>query len=128
MFDLDPQASATSWADRRKTAIPAVVAAQPPRMANAGKPAWVLLNAVPPHGKVGVEATVALHQGGVQVVPLVLHHLVAFSHAVTDGHAAQEYDPRGRAAAEVSALFAWLTKALSLQTRKRTNTQTRKRA
>ena len=179
VFDLDPQASATSWADRRKTAIPAVVAAQPPRMANllaqaatqsadlvlidsapnadaaslaaarvadlilvpcrpaafdldaigttlnlatiAGKPAWVLLNAVPPHGKVGEEATVALQQGGVQVVPLALHHLVAFSHAVTDGHAAQEYDPRGRAAAEVSALFAWLTKALSLQTRKRAN-------
>ena len=186
VFDLDPQASATSWADRRKNPIPAVVAAQPPRLANllaqaatqsadlvlidsapnadaaslaaarvadlilvpcrpaafdldaigttlnlaaiAGKPAWVLLNAVPPHGKVGEEATVALQQGGVQVVPLALHHLVAFSHAVNDGHSAQEYDSRSRAAGEVRTLFAWLVKTLALQTRKRTNTQPRKRA
>src|SRR5438046_1328007 len=34
VFDLDPQASATSWADRRKHPIPAVVAAQPPRLVN----------------------------------------------------------------------------------------------
>src|SRR5207302_6589936 len=34
VFDLDPQASATSWADRRKNSIPAVVAAQPPRLVN----------------------------------------------------------------------------------------------
>ena len=186
VFDLDPQASATSWADRRKNPLPAVVAAQPPRLANllaqaatqaadlvlidsapnadaaslaaarvadlilvpcrpaafdldaigttlnlatiAGKPAWVVLNAVPPHGKVGEEATVALQHGGVQVAPLALHHLVAFSHAVNEGQTAQEYDPRGRAAAEVDTLFAWLTTTLPLQTRQRTNTQTRKRA
>jgi len=108
VFDLDPQASATSWADRRKTPAPAVVAAQaaaqsadlvlidsapnadaaslaaarvadliliPCRPAAfdldaigttlnlatlAGKPAWVVLNAVSPHGKLGEEAAVAL--------------------------------------------------------------------
>jgi chromosome partitioning protein len=186
VFDLDPQASATSWADRRQNPAPAVVAAQPPRLSNlleqaasqaadlvlidsapnadaaslaaaraadmilvpcrpaafdlnaigttlnlaslAGKPAWVLLNAVPPHGKLGEEATVALRQGGVQVVPLALHHLVAFSHAVNDGRAAQEYDPKSRAAAEVITLFAWLAEVLPLQTRKRINVKTRKRA
>jgi chromosome partitioning protein len=31
----------------------------------AGKPAWVVLNAVPPKGKLGEEASVALPQGGV---------------------------------------------------------------
>ena len=186
VFDLDPQASATSWADRRQRPTPAVVAAQPPRLSNlldqaaaqaadlvlidsapnadaaslaaaraadmilvpcrpaafdlnaigttlnlaslAGKPAWVLLNAVPPHGKLGEEAAVALQQGGVQVAPLALHHLVAFSHAVNDGRAAQEYDPKSRAAAEVTSLFAWLAERLPLQTRKRINLQTRKRA
>jgi chromosome partitioning protein len=186
VFDLDPQASATSWADRRKSPLPTVVAAQPPRLVNllaqaatqsadlvlidsapnadaaslaaarvadlilvpcrpaafdldaigttlnlatiAGKPAWVVLNAVPPHGKLGEEAAAALQQGGVQVAPLALHHLVAFSHAVNDGHSAQEYDPRSRAAVEVSTLFAWLAKTLLLQTRKRITTQTRKRA
>ena len=186
VFDLDPQASATSWADRRQSPAPAVVAAQPPRLttlleqaaaqaadlvlidsapnadaaslaaaraadlilvpcrpaafdlnaigttlnlaAVAGKPAWVVLNAVPPHGKLGEEATVALQQGGVQVVPLALHHLVAFSHAVNDGRAAQEYDPKSRAAAEANTLFVWLAEQLPLQTPKRTNIQTRKRA
>jgi hypothetical protein len=73
---------------------------------------------VPPKGRLGEEASVALQQGGVQVAPLALHHLVAFAHAVNDG----------RAASEVKALFAWLNKTLSLQTRKQTNVKTRKRA
>jgi chromosome partitioning protein len=186
VFDLDPQVSATSWADRRKTPTPAVVAAQPPRLAHllaqaaaqsadlvlidsapnadaaslaaarvadlilipcrpaafdldaigttlnpaavAGKPAWVMLNAVSPHGKLGEEAAEALRQGGVQVAPLTLHHLVAFAHAVNDGRTAQEYEPRSRAATEVGTLFKWLTKTLPLQTHKRANVKTRKRA
>ena len=186
VFDLDPQASATSWSDRRNNPRPAVVAAQPPRLANlleqaaaqsadlvlidsapnadaaslaaarvadlilipcrpaafdldaigttlnlatlAGKPAWVVLNAVSPHGKLGEEAAVALRQGGVQVAPLTVHHLVAFAHAVNDGRTAQEYDPKSRAATEVDTLFRWLTKTLDLQTSKRVNVQTRKRA
>ena len=186
VFDLDPQASATSWSDRRNNPSPTVVAAQPPRLANlleqaaaqsadlvlidsapnadaaslaaarvadlilipcrpaafdldaigttlnlatlAGKPAWVVLNAVSPHGKLGEEAAVALRQGGVQVAPLTVHHLVAFAHAVNDGRTAQEYDPKSRAATEVDTLFRWLTKTLDLQTSKRVNVQTRKRA
>ena len=186
VFDLDPQASATSWADKRQAPSPAVVAAQAPRLPNlldqaasqsadlvlidsapnadaaslaaarcadvilipcrpaafdldaigttlnlaavANKPAWVLLNAVPPQGRLGEEAASALEQGGVQVVPLALHHLVAFAHAVNDGRTAQEYAPKSRAADEVESLFAWLAKLLVLQTRNRANTQTDKRA
>jgi chromosome partitioning protein len=93
----------------------------------AGKPAWVVLNAVPSKGKPGEEATEALQQGGVQVVPQALHQLVAFAHAVNDGRSAQEYDPKSRAAAEVNTLFEWLTEILALQTRKRENIKTRKR-
>ena len=184
IFDLDPQASATSWADRRKTPTPAVVAAQASRLPNlleqaaaqsadlvlidsapnadsaslaaarvadlilipcrpaafdldaigttlnlaavANKPAWVVLNAVPPKGKLGEEAATAMQQGDVRVVPQALHQLVAFAHAVNDGRTAQEYDPKSRAAAEVKTLFAWLTKTLGLQTQKRTNVKTRK--
>ncbi len=65
---------------------------------------------------------------GVQVAPLTLHHLVAFAHAVNDGRTAQEYDPKSRAATEVGTLFRWLAQTLSLQTSKRVNVQTRKRA
>jgi chromosome partitioning protein len=34
VFDLDPQASATSWADRRRSSTPAVVSAQASRLSN----------------------------------------------------------------------------------------------
>src|SRR2546423_8965276 len=34
VFDLDPQASATSWADKRQSASPAVVSAQATRLSN----------------------------------------------------------------------------------------------
>jgi len=185
VFDLDPQASATSWADKRQSASPAVVSAQATRLSNlleqaatqaadlvlidsapnadaaslaaarcsdvilipcrpaafdldaigttlslaavAKKPAWVLLNAVPPQGRLGEEAAGALTEGGVQVVPLALHQLVAFAHGVNDGRVAQEYAPQSRAADEVASLFAWLAKLLALQTRKCANTQTKKR-
>lgn len=185
VFDLDPQASATSWADKRQNPSPAIVSAQAPRLPNlleqaatqsadlvlidsapnadaaslaaarcsdvilipcrpaafdldaigttlnlaavANRPAWVLLNAVPPQGRLGEEAAGALTQGGVQVVPLALHQLVAFAHAVNDGRTAQEYAPQSRAAGEVTSLFAWLATLLDLQIRKRTNTKTKKR-
>lgn len=185
VFDLDPQASATRWADKRQSPSPAIVSAQAPRLSSlleqaasqaadlvvidsapnadaaslaaarvadvilvpcrpaafdldaigttldlaavAHKPAWVLLNAVPPQGRLGEEAASALQQGGVQVVPLALHHLVAFAHAVNDGRTAQEYAPQSRAADEVDALFVWLAKLLGLPTRKPSTTQAHKR-
>jgi chromosome partitioning protein len=185
VFDLDPQASATRWADKRQNATPAIVAAQAPRLSHllaqaasqaadlvlidsapnadaaslaaarvadvilvpcrpaafdldaigttlnlaavANKPAWVLLNAVPSQGRVGEEAASALTQGGVQVVPIAVHHLVAFAHAVNDGRTAQEYDPKSRAAEEVARLFAWLAHVLGVPIRQRANTSTRKR-
>jgi len=184
LFDLDPQASASSWSDKRNKPSPAVVSAQAARLpglleqaaaqladlaiidsapnadaaslaaaraadlilipcrpaafdlnaigttlnlaAVAGKPAYVVLNAVPPLGKVGEEARLALQDGGVQVAGPVLHHLVAYAHAVNDGRTAQEFDPRSKAAAEIDALFAWIKKRTNTQTTMRENTKTRK--
>jgi chromosome partitioning protein len=135
IFDLDPQASAASWSDKRVNPSPTVVSAQAARLqsllkqateqsadlviidsapnadaaslaaakaadliiipcrpaafdlnaigttlnlaAVAGKRAYVLLNAVPPLGKVGREARAALEAGGVLVAPPVLHQLVS---------------------------------------------------
>src|SRR5579863_2277754 len=174
IFDLDPQASAASWSDKRSVPSPAVVSAQAARLpglleqaaaqaadlviidsapnadaaslaaaraadlilvpcrpaafdlnaigttlnlaAVAGKPAFVLLNAVPPLGKVGDEARQALEGAGVEVAAPVLHHLVAFSHAVNDGRTAQELDPRSKAALEIDVLFAWVRKHANIQT------------
>ena len=186
LFDLDPQASAASWADRRNSPYPAVLAAQAPRLAAliaqaetqeadlviidsapnadtaslaaakaadlilipcrpsafdlnaigttlslaavAGKPAYVVLNGVPSQGRLADEARDALNKSGIQVAEPVLHHLIAFSHAVNDGRTAQEYDAKCKAAAEIDALFTWIKKHANIQTRLRTNTKTRKHA
>lgn len=186
IFDLDPQASAASWADKRQSPTPAVVSAQAARLTSlleqaleqkadlviidsapnadsaslaaaraadlilipcrpaafdlnaigttlnlaavAGKPAYVLLNAVPPQGKIGEEARNVLLGNGVLVAEPMLHHLVAFSHAVNDGRSAQEFDPKSKAAAEVEALFKWINKHANIQTSLQTNKKTRKQA
>jgi chromosome partitioning protein len=93
----------------------------------AGKPAYVVLNAVPPHGKVGEEARDALRAGGVEVAPPLLHQLVAFSHAVNDGPTAQELHAKSKAAKEIEALFAWIKKHAGVQTGLMANAKTRKR-
>jgi chromosome partitioning protein len=184
LFDLDPQASASSWSDKRGKPSPAVVSAQAARLpglleqaaaqsadlviidsapnadsaslaaaraadlilipcrpaafdlnaigttlnlaAVAGKPAFVVLNAVPPLGKVGEEARRALQAGGVDVAEPLLHHLVAFSHAVNDGRTAQELDPKSKAALEIDALFTWVKKHANAQAALRANAKTRK--
>lgn len=186
IFDLDPQASAATWADKRTKEAPAVVSAQASRLPGlleqaaaqqadlviidsapnadaaslaaaraadiilipcrpaafdlnaigttlalasvAGKPAFVLLNAVPPQGRVGEEARQALIGGGVAVADPVLHQLVAFSHAVNDGRSAQELDAKSKAAIEIAALFDWIMQQANMQTGLRANTKTRKRA
>jgi chromosome partitioning protein len=184
LFDLDPQASASSWSDKRKKPSPAVVSAQASRLpslleqaaaqaadlviidsapnadaaslaaaraadlilipcrpaafdlnaigttlnlaAIAAKPAYVVLNAVPPLGKVGDEARRALEGGGVAVAAPLLHHLVAFSHAVNDGRTAQELVPKSKAAAEIAALFAWVKTHANGETRIGANNRTHK--
>jgi chromosome partitioning protein len=186
LFDLDPQASASSWADKRSKPYPAVVAAQASRLpglleqaavqkadlviidsapnadtaslaaakaadfilipcrpaafdlnaigttlslaAIAGKPAFVLLNAVPPQGRLAEEARDILSRSGIQVAEPVLHHLVAFSHSVNDGRTAQEYDAKSKAAYETDMLMAWVMKQVNTQTSQQINTQTRKQA
>jgi chromosome partitioning protein len=185
LFDLDPQASASSWSDKRNKPSPAVVSAQAARLpglldqaaaqaadwviidsapnadaaslaaaraadlilipcrpaafdlnaigttlnlaAVAGKSAFVVLNAVPPLGKVGEEARRALQSEGVDVAVPVLHQLVAFSHAVNDGRTAQELDSKSKAASEIDALFAWVHKQTNAQAALRSNAKTRKR-
>lgn len=186
LFDLDPQASAANWADRREAVTPVVVPAQASRLPSllkqaaaqeadlviidsapnadvasvaavraadliiipcrpatfdldavgatlslasvAKKPAYVLLNAVAPVGKIGEEARAALEAGGVEVVPRMIHNLVAFSYAVNDGRTAQEYDAKGKAAKEVDVLFKWASDTLGLQAGKQTKSPVRKRA
>ena len=166
VVDLDPQASAASWGDRRGPGAPVVVPAQAPRLARildaaAGQgvalavvdtapraeqgavaaaraadlvlvpcrpavydvetvagtrdlvaavaprtPVLCVLNAVPPRGPREGQARALLADLGVPVAAPSLGLRAAVDYAAAAGRSAAEHDPRGRAAAEIAALFA----------------------
>jgi chromosome partitioning protein len=73
----------------------------------AGKPAQIILNAVPPRGSLADEAEAAVSSYGISVSPIRVAHRVAYVHALTAGQTAQEYEPDGKAAEEISQLYKW---------------------
>lgn len=73
----------------------------------AGVPAAVVLNAAPVQGKLAQQAREAMAQHGAEVAPMVLHQRIAHVHAFTRGLTAVEYEPTGKAAAELTALYRW---------------------
>jgi chromosome partitioning protein len=79
----------------------------------AGKPAFVVLNAIPPGATRLIEdarAAAAVH--GLEVAPVVIEQRAALSHSLTAGQTAQEYEPHGKAAEEIARLYAWLQEQL----------------
>jgi chromosome partitioning protein len=79
----------------------------------AKTPAAVVINAAP-RGKLAEEARAALEQQGIAVIEPVLQQRAAYSHAVIDGRSVHEYEPDGKAAAEIDALFACVRQAMKL--------------
>ena len=75
----------------------------------ANTPAAVVINAAP-RGRLADEARVALQRQGVTVLDLVLHQRAAYSHAVIDGRSVHEYEPEGKAAAEIDDLYHHITR------------------
>lgn len=172
LIDVDPQASAAKWGDKRTAETPEVISAQASRLDSflisareagadlviidtapnsdstalaaaqaadlilipcrpaafdleaiastvqlarlAGKPAIVVLNAAPIRGSLIDEARQAIATYSVAVAPTVLHQRAAYSNAVIDGRTAGEYEPGGKAAAEIAALFGWLEQQVRL--------------
>jgi chromosome partitioning protein len=176
IIDLDPQATAASWGDRRIAAAPEVISGQAARLPAlissarqngadflvldtapnadqavslaaraadlvlipcraaafdleaiettlmlakaAMKPAYVVLNAVPPRSSIGKEAAQGLAaRSSAQVAPHQLTHRAAFAHGVIDGRTAQEFEPQGKAAEEIEALYTWLCGIVDMPTR-----------
>lgn len=74
----------------------------------AQKPAYVVLNAIPPRSAIGREAAEGLTAQGAKVAPVMLCQRAAFTHGVIDGRTAQEFEPDGKAAEEVTNLYTWL--------------------
>ncbi len=81
----------------------------------AQKPAYVVLNAIPPRS--GREAAEGLIAQGAKVAPVMLSQRAAFTHGVIDGRTAQEFEPGGKAAEEVASLYTWVCGIVGMPTR-----------
>jgi chromosome partitioning protein len=80
----------------------------------AEKPAFVVLNAVPPSAThILNDAGEAVGVHGLKTAPITLHQRAAYAHALTVGKTAQEYEPQSKAADEISHLYRWLKKQLA---------------
>lgn len=78
----------------------------------AGTPAAVVINAAPPGRGVGPsaltrEAMEAVAGLGAELAPVVLVQRSVYGRALTGGLTAPEFEPGGKAAVEVAALYAW---------------------
>ena len=169
IIDLDPQASALEWWNRREAESPEVITATPEqlpallkqaeqnnadfmiidtaphsdraavvaakladiilipcrpsafdvaaigttlnllRLSETMSRAAILLNAAPPRGVLTDTAEAGLSEI-VPVVPVRLHHRAAYSHAINGGNSVEEFDPHGKAAEEIRALYKWIMK------------------
>lgn len=76
----------------------------------AGTQSAVVLNCVPPRGTLADEADEAVASYGVTLAPIRIGQRAAFVHSVTSGQAVQEYEPKGKAANEISKLYKWIVK------------------
>lgn len=71
----------------------------------AKRPHLVVINGAPVQGATAEDARNTLAGQGMAVSPVIICRRVAFSNSAITGQAAQEYEPRGKAAAEIVALF-----------------------
>jgi chromosome partitioning protein len=76
----------------------------------AGKSVAIVLNACPARAPEVGEALEALGTYAVPVAPVSIGDRRTFARAIASGRAATEFEARGRAAQEVTALWQWLVK------------------
>jgi chromosome partitioning protein len=69
----------------------------------------IVLNAIPTRGTYAEEVGEALGQIAL-VAPVKLYQRAAYCNAVNDGRSVEEYDPHGKAAEEIRALYKWVMK------------------
>jgi chromosome partitioning protein len=84
----------------------------------ANTPAAIVINAAPRGRLVEDETRRRLTRQHIAVLPTVIHQRVAYSHAVIDGRSVHEYEPEGKAAAEIDELYNHITRLLG-DTKKR---------
>lgn len=80
----------------------------------AKKTATVVLNSVPTRGSLGDEAADAIKEYNIPIAPVRIYERTAFVRSLAAGLAAQEYEPRGKAADEIWQLYKWICKQVKL--------------
>jgi chromosome partitioning protein len=81
----------------------------------AGKPAFVILNALPPQAtSLIAEAREAVAVHGLDLAPVTIHQRAAYAHSLIDGRVAMEFDPKGKAADEITKLYEWLAREVKI--------------
>lgn len=75
--------------------------------------AQIILNFAPPVGHLAEETANQLRAAGYPVCPVIIGQRVSFAHSVADGRAVNEYEPNGKAAAEINALWATIQEKLN---------------
>ena len=70
-----------------------------------------MVNAAPPAGALVDQARTALADQGAEVAPVTIGQRVAHVRAFAAGLTAAEFEPDGKAAQEVAALYDWMTEA-----------------
>ncbi len=75
-------------------------------------PAVVLVNRAPIQGRRHAETQQAVKEQGLPVCPLVLYARAAHGDAGNIGQTAAEYEPKGKAAEEMAALYSYIAIAL----------------
>jgi chromosome partitioning protein len=76
-------------------------------------PAFVLINGAGVQGNRHLEAQAAAEAMGFQVCPVVLHQRNAYGDAPGAGKGVTEYEPDGKAAQEIQALYGFVRKQLN---------------
>lgn len=77
-----------------------------------GKPAVVVLTFVSPQGHERGDAEATIAALGAQVCPVTIGDRKSFFRAQSTGLAVQEYEPKGKAAAEIAALYKYTSMQL----------------
>jgi chromosome partitioning protein len=87
--------------------------------AASNKPAFLIFMAGPPRAPlVYREAGQLVEQFGLKVAPVMLPERAAFHHSVGAGKTAPEIEPQGKAAEDISSLWAWICDRVNMPTRK----------
>ena len=73
----------------------------------SGKPLIFVVNAATPKARITGEASVALSHHGT-VAPMTIHQRTDFAASMIDGRTVMEVDPKGKSAAEIEALWAYV--------------------